>query len=68
MGLLQSFVIYMSPFDFFGLPLFSSEVFFDDPVNEGSKSTPLFMAPFVCAKALVEYQANRVSYFDLGLA
>jgi hypothetical protein len=44
----------MSPFAFFLLPLFSSVVFFDEPMNEGSKGTPLFMAPLVCLKALVK--------------
>jgi hypothetical protein len=53
---------------FLGLPLFSSEVFFDEPMNEGSESTPLFVASLVCAKALVECQANLVSYFDLALS
>jgi hypothetical protein len=38
----------MSPFVFFlGLPLFSSEVFFDEPMNKGPESTPLFVAPLV---------------------
>jgi hypothetical protein len=29
---------------------------------------PLFVAPLVCAKALVECQVNLVSYFDLALS
>jgi hypothetical protein len=37
-------------------------------MNEGSESTPLFNAPLVCAKALVECQGNLVSYFDLALS
>jgi hypothetical protein len=64
---------------FFGLPLFSSDVFFvvasffigglfDEPMNEGSESTPLFVAPLVCAKVLIECQANLVGYFDLALS
>jgi hypothetical protein len=38
----------------------------DKPINEGSKSTPLFVALLVCTKVLVECQANLVSYFDLA--
>jgi hypothetical protein len=36
-------------------------------MNEGCKSTPLFLALLVCTKAPVEYQANLVSYFDHAL-
>jgi hypothetical protein len=58
----------MSPFAFFRLPLFSSEVFFDEPMNKESESTPLFVAPLVCAIAFIECQANLASYFDLALS
>jgi hypothetical protein len=76
----------MNPFMFWGLPLFSLKIFFDEllcifwgclffirylfyePMNERSEGTPLFVALLVCAKALVECQANLVSYFDLALS
>jgi uncharacterized membrane-anchored protein YitT (DUF2179 family) len=54
----------MSPFAFFGVASFFIEGLFDEPMNEGSDSAPLFMAPCVCEKALVECQANLLSYFD----
>jgi hypothetical protein len=53
---------------FLGLPLFTSNVSFDEPMNEGSESTPMFVAPLVCVKALVECQANLVIYFDIALS
>jgi hypothetical protein len=40
----------------------------DEPMNEGSQSTPLFVALLVCTKVLVECQANLVCYFDLALS
>jgi hypothetical protein len=84
--LFSSHVFFDEPLYIFALPLFSSDVFFnerlcvfevasffiggifDEPMNEGYESTHLFMAPLVCAKALVECQANLVSYFDLALS
>jgi hypothetical protein len=57
----------MSVFAFLRVTSFSSEIFFDEPMNEGFDNTPLFMAPRVCAKALVVCQANLVSHFDTGL-
>jgi hypothetical protein len=63
----SSEVFFMSLFAFFGVASFFIGGLFDKPMNEGSESTPLFMALLVCAKALVECQANLVSYFDLAL-
>jgi hypothetical protein len=61
------FFFLRAPLHLLGLPLFSSEVFFDEPMNEGFDSAPLFIAPRVCAKALVECQANLASHFDPAL-
>jgi hypothetical protein len=58
----------MSPFAFFWVASFFIGCLFNEPMNEGSENTPLFIAPLVCAKALVECQANLVSYFDLALS
>jgi hypothetical protein len=34
----------------------------------GLRAPPLFVAPLVCAKALIDCQANLVSYFDVTLS
>jgi hypothetical protein len=57
----------MSPFAFYGVASFFIRGLFNEPMNKGSESTPLFVAPLVCAKTLVECQANLVSYFNLAL-
>jgi hypothetical protein len=64
--LFSSEVFLMSPFAFLGLSFFFIGGLSDKPINEGSKSTPLFVALLVCTKVLVECQANLVSYFDLA--
>jgi hypothetical protein len=53
---------------FWDCPFFHRRSFFDESKNKGSGSTPLFVALLICAKALVECQANLVSYFDLTLS
>jgi hypothetical protein len=58
----------MSPFAFFGVASFFIRGLFDEPMNEGSESTPLFVALLVCVEVLVECQANLVSYFNLALS
>jgi hypothetical protein len=60
----SSFLI--NPLRFLGLPFFIGDLF-DESMNEGSDSAPLFMAPRVCTKELIECQANLVSYFDPAL-
>jgi hypothetical protein len=55
----------MSPFVFPAVASFFIGGLFDE--NKGPDSAPLFMAPHVCAKALVECQPNVLSYFDPSL-
>jgi hypothetical protein len=50
-----------------GVPLFSSEVFFE-PMREGSDCTPLLMVSLLGTKALVECGANHVSDFEPGFS
>jgi hypothetical protein len=57
----------MSPFVFRAVASFFIGGLFDEPMNKGPDSAPLFMAPHVCAKALVECQPNVLSYFDPSL-
>jgi hypothetical protein len=56
----------MNPFAFLGVASFFVRGLFDEPMNEVFDDTPLFMPPRVCAKELVECQAN-LSYFDPAL-
>jgi hypothetical protein len=42
------------PFTFLGVASFFIGCLFDEPMNKGSDSTPLFMAPRVCTKVLIE--------------
>jgi hypothetical protein len=62
----SSEVFLMNAFAFLGVASFFVRGLFDEPMNEVFDDTPLFMAPRVCAKELVECQAN-LSYFDHAL-
>jgi hypothetical protein len=55
--------LFDEPLCIFWVASFFIGCLFDEPMNKGADSTPLFMAPRVCAKALVECEANLVSYF-----
>jgi hypothetical protein len=55
--------LFLSPLDFMGASFFIRCIF--EPMSEGSDSTPLLMASIASAWALVEYEANLVSDFDL---
>jgi hypothetical protein len=60
--------LFFHRMSFFVVASFFIGGLFDEPMNEGSESTPLFVAPLVCAKVLIECQANLVGYFDLALS
>jgi hypothetical protein len=45
----------MSPFTFFGIASFFIVCLSNDPMNEGSDSAPLFMAPISCVKHLSNF-------------
>jgi hypothetical protein len=55
--------LFDEPLCIFGVASFFIRCLFDEPMNKWSDSTPLFMAPRVCAKTLIECEANLVSYF-----
>jgi hypothetical protein len=38
---------------------------FNEPMNEGSNSTPLFMAPISCVKRLLNFQLTLLAVLNL---
>jgi hypothetical protein len=62
--LFSSDVFFVKPLCVFGGDSFFTRGLFVKPMNEGSDSTPLFMASRVCIETLVELGANLVSWFD----
>jgi hypothetical protein len=57
----------MSPFVFFGVASFFIRGLLNEPMNEGSDSTPLFMAPISCVKRLSNFQLTLLAVSTLVL-
>jgi hypothetical protein len=57
----------MSHFAFFGVASFFIEGVLNEPMNEGSDSAPLFMAPISCLKHLLNFQLTLLVVLNLAL-
>jgi hypothetical protein len=55
----------MSPFVFYGVPLFFIGGLLNEPENEWSYSAPLFMAPIFCMKHLLNFQLTLLAVLTL---
>jgi hypothetical protein len=55
----------MSPFVFFRVGSFFMEGLLNEPMNEGSDSAPLFVAPIFCVKRLLNFQLNLIAISTL---
>jgi hypothetical protein len=57
----------MSPFVFFWVASFFIRGLLNEPMNGGSDSTPLFMAPISCVKRLSNFQLTLLAVSTLVL-
>jgi hypothetical protein len=55
----------MSPFAFFGVASFFIGGLSNEPMNEGSDSAPLFMAPIFCVKRLSNFKLTLLAIVTL---